>query len=85
MAEPNEATCPACGHDLVREDAEGLGLVRRRPETGTNSLVQMFCNESCMAEWLLGQLTPQQLVSVLDPYLLRGSAPARQPFWYGRD
>ncbi|HET6295413.1 MAG TPA: hypothetical protein VFG33_18650 [Kribbella sp.] len=85
MAEPNEETCPACGDDLVREDAEGPRLVRWRPETGSNAPVQMFCNEACMAEWLLAQLTPQQLVSVLDPYLSRGSAPARQPFWYGRD
>ena len=84
MAEPNEETCPACGQDLLPEDAESLSLVRWSPETGSNALVQMFCSEACMAEWLLPRLTPPQRARVLDPYLSRGAGPVRQPFWYGR-
>jgi hypothetical protein len=84
MAEPNEETCPARGQDLVPEDADSLSLVRGRPETGSNALVQMVCSEACMAEWLLARLTPPQLARVLDPYLPRGSEPVRQSSWYGR-
>lgn len=75
---------PSCGQDLVLEDVENRSVVRCSPETGSNAVVQLFCSEVCMAEWLFARLTSPQPARVLDPYLSRGSEPGRQPFWYGR-
>ena len=84
MADPNEASCQACCQDLVPEDVDSRSVVRGSTETGSNALVQSFCSEVCMAEWLVARLTPLQRAHVLDPYLSRDPVPVPQPFWYGR-
>jgi len=67
MAETvDEETCPICGRILIADDIESYTLTHWSTETTTNALVQMFCSQEHLTEWLVGELSPSARARLLD-------------------